>query len=272
MDNMPDNLVKSKELKVALEAALEAGKILERHLETDIIKSMKHDKSISVLADGESEEMIKKIIFEAFPEHSILGEETGMTGQESDYVWHVDPLDGTRNFAHGVPFFCVAIALEYKGELRVGVVYNPATRSLFYAEKNKGTYLNDKRIFVSKDGEVHSMITVSRGKKPSDEKLFRELMHDLPIHNSVSIRDFGCAALDLAYVAQGALEADVQLGLNSYDFAAGALLVLEAGGKVTALDGSPWKFPDNHFIASNGIFHDVLVAEVKKQKEKLNHE
>src|SRR3989344_2252492 len=102
---MPDNLVKSKELKVALEAALEAGKILERHLETDIIKSMKHDKSISVLADGESEEMIKKIIFEAFPEHSILGEETGMTGQESDYVWHVDPLDGTRNFAHGGPFF-----------------------------------------------------------------------------------------------------------------------------------------------------------------------
>src|SRR3989344_2353110 len=193
---MPDNLVKSKELKVALEAALEAGKILERHLETDIIKSMKHDKSISVLADGESEEMIKKIIFEAFPEHSILGEETGMTGQESDYVWHVDPLDGTRNFAHGVPFFCVAIALEYKGELRVGVVYNPATRSLFYAEKNKGTYLNDKRIFVSKDGEVHSMITVSRGKKPSDEKLFRELMHDLPIHNSVSIGDLGWEDID----------------------------------------------------------------------------
>src|SRR3989344_6519683 len=143
---------KSPELEVAIKAALEAGKVLEKHLQTEIFKGIKDDKSISVLADGESEEVIKKIIGEAFPEHSILGEETGMTQNSEHYVWHIDPVDGTRNFAHGIPFFAISIALLHKEELQVGVVYNPATKSLFYAEKGKGAYLNDKRIFVSKDG------------------------------------------------------------------------------------------------------------------------
>ncbi|TSC77619.1 MAG: myo-inositol-1(or 4)-monophosphatase [Parcubacteria group bacterium Gr01-1014_24] len=261
---------KSKELEVAIKAALEAGKILERHLETEIFKGIKDDKSISVIADGESEEVIKKIISQDFPEHSILGEETGMTGEASDYVWHIDPVDGTRNFAHGIPFFAVVIALLYKNDLRVGVVYNPTNNFLFYAEKNKGAYLNDKRIFVSKDGPERSMMTVNRGKNALDEKLFRELLHDLPMGTVASVRDFGCTALDIAYVAQGALEGLISLGLHTYDFAASILLALEAGAKITTLDGGEWKFPDNHFIVSNGIFHDVLVQEVKKQKEKLN--
>lgn len=261
---------KSKELEVAIKAALEAGKILEKHLETDISKGIKDDKSISVIADRESEDLIKKIILSAFPYHSIVGEETGMTGNTDNYVWHIDPVDGTRNFAHGIPLFAISVALIFKQDLRVGVVYNPATHSLFYAEKNKGSYLNDKKIFVSKDGVKHSMITVSRGKKENDEKLFRELLHDLPMGTVASVRDFGCTALDLSYVAQGALEADIQLGLNTYDFAAGALLVKEAGGKITTLDGGEWNFPDNHFIASNGIFHDLLVEAVKRQKIKLN--
>ena len=261
---------KSKELEVAIQAALEAGKILEKYLETEIFKSIKSDKSISVVADGECEEVIKKIISEAFPGHSILGEETGMTENHSDYIWHIDPIDGTRNFAHGIPFFAVAIALEHKEKLKVGVVYNPASHSLFYAEAEKGAYLNDKRIFVSKDGRDRSMITVNRSKNSVDEKLFRELLHDLPMGVVASVRDFGCTALDLAYVAQGALEACITLGLHTYDFAASILLVQEAGGKITTLDGASWKFPDNHFITSNGVFHDLLVEEVKKQKTKLN--
>ncbi len=261
---------KSKELKIAIKAALQAGKVLEKHLKTDIFKGIKDDKSISVVADSESEEVIKKIISSAFPKHSILGEETGMTGSGSDYVWHIDPVDGTRNFAHGIPFFAISVALIYKNDLQVGVVYNPATLSLFYAERNKGAYLNDKRIFVSKDGIERSMITASRGKGKSDEKLFRELMYDLPMGVVASVRDFGCVALDLSFVAQGAMEANINLGLRSYDFAAGILIVKEAGGKITKLDGSPWSFPENYFIASNGVFHDLLVEEVKKQKAKLN--
>ena len=261
---------KSKELSVAIEAALEAGKILKKHLQAEIFKGIKDDKSISVIADGESEECIKKIISKAFPSHSILGEETGMTGNGSDYVWHVDPVDGTRNFAHGIPFFAISIALFNNQDLQIGVVYNPAAESLFYAEKNKGAYLNYKKIFVSKDDRERSMVTANRGKNPSDQKLFRELMHDLPMSGAVaSVRDFGCTALDLCYVAQGAMEACISLGLNSYDFAAGVLIVQEAGGKITTLEGLPWKFPDNHFVVSNGVFHDLLVDEVKKQKDKL---
>src|SRR3989344_7152080 len=137
---MQGNFSKSKELEVAIKAALEAGKILEKYFETEILKNVKEDKSIVTIADGESEEVIKKIILDAFPTHSILGEETGMTGKESDYVWYVDPVDGTRNFANAIPFFAVSIALSYKQNLILGVVYNPSTRSFFYAEKGGGAY------------------------------------------------------------------------------------------------------------------------------------
>ncbi len=260
---------KSEFLEVAIKAALKAGKILQKHLETEIFKGIKDDKSISVLADGESEEVIKKIIGEVFPEHSILGEETGMTGKASDYIWHIDPVDGTRNFAHGIPFFAVVVALLYKDDLQIGVVYNPVNNFLFYAEKNKGAYLNDKRIFVSKDGPERSMMTVNRGKNKEDEKLFRELLYDLPISTVASVRDFGCTALDIAYVAQGALEGVISLGLHTYDFAASILLALEAGAKISTLNGGEWKFPDNHFIISNSVFHDSIVEEVQKQKAKL---
>ncbi len=259
---------KSKELEVAIQAALEAGKILEKYFETEILKEFKEDKSIVTLADKESEEIIKKIITEVFPEHSILGEETGMTGSKSDYVWHVDPVDGTRNFANGIPLFAVSVAMVYRNEVKVGVVYNPATRSLFYAEKGKGAYLNDIKIHVSKDDSGHAIVTVSPGKLDEEKKLLGEIYHDL--QNIVRTkRNLACTAIELAYVARGGLEANIQLGLNTYDFAAGALLVQEAGGKITKLDGSAWLFPENHFIASNGVFHDVLVEEVKKQKMKL---
>ncbi|OGI68386.1 hypothetical protein A2738_00665 [Candidatus Nomurabacteria bacterium RIFCSPHIGHO2_01_FULL_42_15] len=260
---------KSKELETAILAALEAGKVLEKYFETEILKDFKEDKSIVTLADKESEEIIKKIIFGAFPEHSILGEETGMNGErgkESEYVWHVDPVDGTRNFANGIPLFAVSIALERKGEIIVGVVYNPATHSLFYAEKGSGAYLNDNKIFVSKDNTDHAIVTVSPGK---ERHIILELYHDLP-KVVRSVRNLGATALELAYVARGGLEANIQLGRNvSYDFAAGVFLVQEAGGKITNLDGSSWKFPENHLIASNGVFHDMLVDEVQRQIKKL---
>ncbi|OGI95718.1 hypothetical protein A2917_00135 [Candidatus Nomurabacteria bacterium RIFCSPLOWO2_01_FULL_42_17] len=263
---------KSKELEVAIRAATEAGKILEKHFETDILREFKEDKTIVTLADKESEEVIKKIIFDNFPTHSILGEETGMTGareEKSEYVWHVDPIDGTRNFANGIPIFAVSIALVHKNEVIVGVVYNPATSSLFYAEKNKGAYFNDQKISVSKDDKDHAIVTMSPSQRDIDRDLTQELLYSFSKNVVRSVRYLGCAALELAYVARGGLEANIQLGLNTYDFSAGTLLVQEAGGKVTTLDGQPWKFPDNHFIAGNGIFHDLLVEEVKRQIAKL---
>ena len=259
---------KSKELEVAIKAALEAGKVLEKYFETEILKEFKEDSSIVTLADRESEEVIKKIISDTFPSHSILGEETGMTGVGSEYVWHVDPVDGTRNFANGIPLFAVSIALALENQVIVGVIYNPATSSLFYAEKGKGAYLNDAKIFVSKDAPDHAIVTVSPGKQAIEKELLLELYHDLP-KVIRSTRNLGCTAIELAYIARGGLDGYIQLGLNTYDFAAGVLLVEEAGGKLTKLDGSPWNFPENHFVASNGIFHDKLVNEVQRQVEKL---
>jgi len=260
---------KSRELEVAIEAALQAGKILEKYFETAILKEFKEDYGIVTLADKKSEEIIKKIILKNFPNHSILGEETGMTANGEKYMWHIDPIDGTRNFANGIPIFAVSLALVSHDEILLGVVYNSATRSLFYAEKGKGAYFNDKRIFVSKDNKENAIMTVSPGGDRLNRQLFLTLYYSIPQGVSRSIRNLGCTALELAYVARGGLEANIQLGLSTYDFAGGALLVLEAGGKITKLDGSPWKFPENKFIASNGVFHDLLIEEVKKQKAKV---
>ncbi|MEK7128054.1 MAG: inositol monophosphatase [Patescibacteria group bacterium] len=266
---MQDNFSKSKELEVAIKAALEAGAVILKYFNEGMAHELKEDRSALTLADTESENIIKKIISDAFPDHCILAEETGYTKNSHSYTWYVDPIDGTRNFAKGVPLFAISIALVDDKDMLCSVVYNPATNSLFYAEKNKGAYLNERRIFVSKNKLSHSMMTANRGKKEPDDKLFRTLLHELPKNVVPSVRDFGCTALDLSFVALGALEAVISLGLKSYDFAGSALLIKEAGGKITKLDGSPWEFPEDHFIASNGVFHDLLIEEVKKQKEKL---
>lgn len=260
---------KSKELEVAIKAALEAGKILEKHQETDIVRGVKEDKSMVTLADTESEEVIKKIISESFPGHSIIGEETDAVKGTGSYVWYVDPVDGSRNFAHKIPFFAVSIALVHKGNILIGVIYNPATNSLFYAEKGKGAYLNDRKISVSKADRDKCIVTVAVGRG-SSQLLRRNLLHYLPENVVSSVRDFGCTALDLAFVARGSTEADVKIGFKIYDAASGILLITEAGGIVTGIDGEKWELSDEgSFIASNGIFHNLLVEEVKKQKAKL---
>ena len=250
---------KSKELEVAIEAALQAGKILEKHQETEIERGVKEDKSMVTLADTESEEVIKKIISEKFPDHSIIGEETDAIKGKSSYTWYVDPVDGSRNFAHKIPFFAISIALLHKEDILVGIVYNPATNSLFYAEKGKGAYLNGKKIRVSKADRNKCIVTVAVGRN-SSQLLRRNLLHYLPENVVSSVRDFGCTALDLAYVARGSTEADIKIGFKIYDAASGILLITEAGGVVTGINGDKWKLSDEgSFIASNGVFHDLLV-------------
>lgn len=261
---------KSRELEVAIQAALAAGKILEKHQETEIEKGMKEDNSMSTVADAEAEEVIKKIITKNFPSHSVVGEETNPVKTASPYTWYIDPIDGTRNFAHLIPFFAVSISLLHNEDILVGVVYNPMTSSLFYAEKGKGAYWNNKKMHVSKENEKKCIVTVSSGRDSRHLKLRRDLLRDLPENVVSSVRDFGCTALDLAHVAGGSTEADIKIGLKTYDAAAGILLVTEAGGMVTGIEGRNWELSDEgSFIASNGVFHDLLVEEVKKQKEKL---
>jgi len=267
---------KSRELEVAIKAALEAGKILEKYFETEIekeIKDVKEEINIVTKADRESEDVIKNIITSEFPEHSFCGEETGTTENGSEYMWHVDPLDGTRNFANGLSYFAVSISLLHKGEVVVGVVYNPPQKALFYAEKGKGAYWNNKKLTVSKDNAKQCIVTVSSGRKENDLKIRRTLNYTLVTDGVVSsVRDFACTALDLTNVARGSTEADIKFGLKTHDFAAGALMVMEAGGKITKIDGGVWEPSNGYYVASNGIFHDALIEEIKSQKQKLGIE
>jgi myo-inositol-1(or 4)-monophosphatase len=256
---------KSPELKVAIEAALAAGKILEGYFATGIEYGTKAiDQSIITRADGECEEEIKKILTKNFPEYSIMGEETGHTKKSGAHTWFVDPLDGTRNFARGFPLFAVSIALELENNILLGVIYDPSLKALYVAEKGKGAYLNDKKISVSSSKE-HFILSAGKGRNDKDREFCRKLMYYLPERVAgLTTRDFGSTCTDLSYFARGGIEAIVSLGLKSYDFAAGVLIAEEAGATITKLDGTPWQFPDNYFIGSNGIVHGKLVEEILK--------
>lgn len=258
---------KSKELEVAIEAALEAGKIIEKYFNTEILKEFKEDTSIVTLADKETEEVIKKIILNHFPEHSVVGEESGVMG-EHEYVWYIDPIDGTTNFSNGIPIFGISIALARNDELSLGVVYNPVINSLYYAEKGKGAYMNDIKISVSKDDKDHCLVTFGSGRQKDNKALSQQLIYSLP-DKIRSVRILGSSALELSLVARGSIEAVYQIGLAAYDFAAGVLIAKEAGAKITDFKGEEWKFPGNHFLVSNGLFHNLLLEEIKIQKEKL---
>ena len=191
-----------------------------------------------------------------------------MLENNSDYVWYIDPLDGTMNFANGIPLFAISIALACQNELKVGVVYNPISDSMFCAELGKGAYLNDKRIFVSKDGKDKGIIVTGSSRNSEDKMLWKSLNASL-LNVVRTFRYLACAALDLAYVARGGLEASILIGLHTYDFAAGALLVKEAGGTIVNFNGDPWQFPEKKIIATNGLFHNDLVEVIKNEKEKL---
>ncbi len=264
---------KSKELEVAIQAALEAGEIVKKHFQDGIVKEQKEnaDAMMDVVtqADRESEALIKKIILENFPEHSFIGEETGTNHRESNYAWYVDPVDGTANFASGIPMFGICIALAHNDEVLVAVTHNPVLNEILYAEKGKGTYLNDKKIHVSHDDANIAMFTTGTSRNLKNRAFIRELSNNLA--NKVRYpRNFACSAMELSYVARGSTETHIVTGLGPHDFAAGSLLVKEAGGKITKFDGSEWKFPYNYFIASNGVFHDLLVEEVQAQVKKLD--
>ncbi|OGI73935.1 hypothetical protein A3D42_00600 [Candidatus Nomurabacteria bacterium RIFCSPHIGHO2_02_FULL_41_18] len=263
---------KSRELEVAIKAALEAGKVVFKYFEEGTEKVHKDNSEmvdVVTVADHEAEELIKKILSENFPDHSILGEETGMLEKGSEYIWYIDPIDGTANFSNRIPLFGVSIALAKNNELIAGVIHNPAARELFYAERGKGAYLNDKKIYVSKDSERTGIFTAGTSRTKENRQFVKNLVFDLAEKVRYP-RNFGSSVIELSYVARGSTEAHIVTGLRNYDFAAGALLVLEAEGKIIKFDGTPWKFPDNYFIASNGVFHDLLVDEVKKQKEKIS--
>lgn len=214
-------------------------------------------------ADHAAEKAIFEVIKAKFPDHYILSEETGAIVQESEYKWIIDPIDGTINFAHGIPICCVSIALEHKGEIIMGSVYNPALKELFFAEKGKGATLNETRIHVSEQTEVirsclvtgfpYTYINIPNGPLEIFERFIRK---------GVPVRRLGSAAIDLCWVAAGRFDGFYEHKLEAWDSAAGYLIVEEAGGKVTDFEGNKFSPYQHRILATNGKIHDEMLKIV----------
>ena len=248
-------------LEVATEAAKKGGEVVGRYFETTLLRHVKDDNTFVTIADRESETAIISEIKKHFPDHSFLGEEGGETKTDSSYQWVIDPLDGTTNFINGLPLFCVSVALLHKGDVIVSVIYQPLLKLLFHAERGKGMFCNGKRANVSEQDAKSGMVTVGIGKGSAIKERVANMFREAPKH-IMKYRYLGSAALELAYLARGGTEGVVNLGSEKWDYAAGTLLVEEAGGKITDFNGRPWTFEERFFVASNGVVHDNLLRLV----------
>jgi myo-inositol-1(or 4)-monophosphatase len=248
-------------LNFAIETAREAGSLLVQKLGIAKV-STKGDINLVTEADIAAENLIIDRIRSHYPQHGILAEESGeamlVGGRRSEWKWIIDPLDGTTNYAHGYPCFCVSIALEHDGQLEIGVVYDPIRDEMFAAERGHGATLNDRKIRVS-DVEQLSQAMLCTGfpynvrERPDFARDFTNFTM-----NAQAVRRDGSAALDLAYVACGRFDGFWEDGLSPWDIAAGALLILEARGRVTNFNDQPLNIYNEQVLASNGLIHDTM--------------
>lgn len=250
-------------LKVAIEAAQKAGEVLLPYFETvGLEREVKDDKSFVTKADLESEAVILKTIKKNFPDHAILAEESGEVKTTSAYQWVIDPLDATANFINGIPIFGVSIGVYKNGEPEAAAVCNPVTREMFTAARGSGAFFNGKKIKVSNQEASKGLVTFGISKDIVDRGRFTKAFVGLEkIFNKR--RHLGATALEMAYIARGGIEATVSFGSKLWDHAAGAVLILEAGGTITDFAGNPWKLGETHFIASNGVSHGALLKIVQ---------
>lgn len=221
----------------------------------------KGDVDLVTEADRDSEKLIVARLKSRWPEYDIIGEEGTRTQLNSDYRWYVDPLDGTTNFAHGFPVFCVSIALEHKNERIAGVLFDPTRDELFAAEKGRGAWLNRERIQVSRTAELAESLVATgfpSHKRHKNPNIY--FYHQITLRTH-GIRRAGSAALDLASVACGRFDGFWEFNLNPWDTAAGVLLVEEAGGVVTNFNGGPFQIDSREVLASNGLIHPALLRE-----------
>ena len=248
-------------LNIAVKAARRAGGIINRaSRDVEQIKvSAKRDKDFVTEVDKAAEEAIIGVLKEAYPDHAILAEESGASG-DSEHVWIIDPLDGTTNFIHGFPQYAVSIAQAHKGVLQHAVVYDPNRNELFTASKGAGAYLNERRIRVSKRVKLNEVLVGTgfpfRYFEHVDAYLgiFRDMMH-----KTAGVRRPGAAALDLAWVAAGRIDGFWELGLSPWDMAGGALLITEAGGLVGDLSGEQNYLETGNIVGGNPkVFSQLL--------------
>ncbi len=251
-------------LSVAVEAAQTAGRILRRGFGKTQKISHKGLVNLVTEQDRRSEAAIIQILKERFPNHAILGEESGSSGVSSAHRWIVDPLDGTTNYAHGYPIFCVSIAYEHEGRLEVGVILDVLRKELFVGQRGHGVTLNGQRVGVSQtDKLIQSLLATGFPYERSRLKLALDQFAHMA-YQTQGLRRAGAAALSLAYVAAGRLDGFWEATLSPWDCAAGALLIEEAGGTVTLLNGEPYHTSATEIAASNSLIHDALLAEVAR--------
>jgi myo-inositol-1(or 4)-monophosphatase len=258
------------ELKdVLTEATSEAGRIIQSYFNgTFRIDNKEGINNLVTEVDKLAETRIIEIIKSHFPGHSIISEEVGELMQESDYKWIIDPIDGTVNFAHGIPICCVSIGILHNDVLVMGAVYNPMMNELFFAERGKGAYLNGQPISVSKKSDFRKacLVTGFPYKWPAAEgehpiKIFeRFVLEGLPV------RRLGSAAIDLCWVACGRFDGFWEYNLSSWDVAAGYLLVEEAGGKITNFAGGPYSVFDKETLATNGLIHEDMLHLIRNDQ------
>ncbi|MCF7794977.1 inositol monophosphatase [Patescibacteria group bacterium] len=253
-------MINKKIKDTATQAAKKAGQILlKKYQNFDRSKvSFKSKHEILTAADLAAEKEIIKIINKNFPNHQILAEESGETKTESDYKWFIDPLDGTTNFSMHNPLWATSIGLSYKNKLILAIVYSPSLNEFFYAEKGKGAYLNNKKIKVSKFNGEKVINTFCHGSKKKDIKKAISYYNKQKLAQ-FDARQLGSASIELAYVASARIESITIPGANSWDIAAGALLVKEAGGKVTDFNNKTWNLNSHDIVASNGKVHKQIL-------------
>jgi myo-inositol-1(or 4)-monophosphatase len=244
----------------------EAGKILRTGFGQ--VHQVTHKSAIDLVTemDKQAEDYLLGQIKTTFPDHSILSEEIGSIAGDADHQWYVDPLDGTVNYAHGIPIFCISIAYSFKGHLIQAVINSPMMDEVFTAERGQGAFLNGQCLHVSKTTDVIQSLLVTGF--PYDVQTSKRNNLDNFEHftkNSQGVRRFGSAAIDLAYVAAGRFEGYWELGIKPWDIAAGVLLVEEAGGMVSDLEGGSNYFtPPYALIAANPALHHIILNQLNK--------
>jgi myo-inositol-1(or 4)-monophosphatase len=249
--------------QTAIKAAKQAAKIQLKYFGKKIGKKTKKDDSFFTKADIESTKIIRKIILKEFPKHGILDEELGHINKSSDYKWIIDPLDGTHNFIMNNPLFGISIALEYKNEIILGVIYLPVLKKLYCTEKGKGAFCNGKRIKVSNEKNLRKCLCIFDAKLRSKTNQKINMLRKLA-KVVWRFRVFGVAVYHNILVAEGKAGLNIDHDSNPWDHCAALLMVEEAGGKVTDLNGKGWTPYIKDYIATNGKIHDKILNVLKK--------
>jgi len=254
-------------IDIAINAAKSASKILIDNFgkisSADIRKKNRND--FLTFVDEQSENTIIKILLNAFPDHSILAEESGWQKHNSDYEWIIDPLDGTKNYISGIPIFCISIALRHKDHIELGVVFDPVRNELFHAQKGEGAYLDGIRIQVSNRQQLDECLLATGFpfKQKQSLQTYVKCFQDI-FQQSSGMRRMGSAAIDLAYVAAGRFDGFWELGLSPWDIAAGSIIIEEAGGKISDFWGENSQLTSGFIAATNGHIHTALIQIIRQ--------